>query len=152
MAPTIKIIAPFFIAVGLYNVHALTNPLLNDGKDPVLRNEVIDGIQYTEQDVTLYQPKAIQRLCIQLAFAQAFLFMGWAIGTVRAKAWAVMIALWFCYQALQVAYTGNLFKKEWADWIVLAAAIAITEAVVEGIRLFHRYGPGPFTFKGTVAK
>ena len=141
MERTAKIIAPFLIAVVLYNLHGLTSYVCDDPY--VVENHMEGVMQHAVMDTTKISPHGVQRFCIQIAFAQAFLWLGWALGTFRSKAWGVMSAAWFALQALQVALGGNILSDDWMDWIVLGALIAGTELVV-------RYHGWSLTFKGKV--
>ena len=141
MGPTAKLIAAFLIAVALYNAHGMTS-LFCEG--PYVVDNHMEGVmQHATMDTSKVSPHGVQRFCIQVAFAQAFLWIGWIIGTFRAKSYAVMAALWFALQALQVALGGNLLSDDWMDWVVLLVLVAGTELVV-------RYHGWSLTFKGKV--
>lgn len=128
MAPTARIIVPFLVAVALYNVHGLADRL-ND-RPYVIENRMDGHIQYAVVDTSQISARQVKNFCVQLAFLQAFLFLGWAIGTFRAKAWAIGIALWFALQALQVAMGGNILRYDWMDWLVLVTIASGVELIV----------------------
>ena len=141
MTKAANIVAPFLIAVALYNAHGLTEYVC-DG--PFVVENRMDGVmQHVTLDTSKVSPHGVQRFCIQVAFGQVFLWLGWVLGTFRAKAYAVTAAMWFALQALQVALGGNILSDDWMDWIVLGALIAGTELVVK----YHGWS---LRFKGRI--
>lgn len=119
-------------AIALYNLHQLAglfdlapNNVLSKSSEGEVWTFVIDKAQMGTAD--------LQRMGINLAFAQMILVAGWFY-VPRAKFAGVLFALWFVWQAVQIWATCNCSSAEHIDWIVLAV-------ILTAVYLWGRWTP-----------
>lgn len=116
------ILLSLLACVALYNLHQIAGLLgiapsniLAQSNDGDVWTFVIDKARTGTAD--------LQRIGINLAFAQAFMVWGWWYAKDH-FAYAAVGGLWFAIQAAQIVTTCNCTIAEHLDWLMLAVMLA----------------------------
>lgn len=119
--------------VALYNLHQIAgffglapSNVLAQSNDGDVWTFVIDKARMGTAD--------LQRIGINLAFAQAFAVWGWFYSREH-FAYAAVGALWFAIQAAQIVTTCNCTIAEHLDWAMLAVMLGTAYFVTHWTRL-----------------
>lgn len=119
--------------VALYNLHQIAGLLgiapsnvLSQSNEGFVWTFVIDKARTGAAD--------LQRIGINLAFAQAFTVWGWYYAH-KHFAYAAVGAVWFAIQAAQIVTTCNCTIAEHLDWIMLGVLLATAYFITHWTRL-----------------
>lgn len=96
----------------------------------ISQHERPGGLMEVVVDTSVISATNLQRILVNLAFALLFAAMGYMSASRRGSWWGWTSFLYFLPQAAQGIWTGNIFKNEWIDEIILLSWIGMAEVIL----------------------